>query len=72
MEVEVEDGYDEPIVWPITEADLGKSFVMVYTETIQRWLPPHEDEPITLEKKKKIVQNIDVKLSKAGIRHRME
>ena len=44
---------------------------LVYAQTFNTWMPPHESEKISLEKKKQILENVSESLSLLEMPHRI-
>ena len=44
----------------------GRPNCLIYASTIDRWLPPHEGEPISADKRKEIAETIRLFLEKSG------
>jgi hypothetical protein len=45
---------------------------LIYVSTIDRWLPPHDSEPITAEKRAQIVQRMTDWLDQLGWTYRVD
>lgn len=59
--VEIEGGMSEP----------GQVDWLVYVRTLTGWLPPHEAEEMSAEKRRQILENISQALSTLGMPHKM-
>jgi hypothetical protein len=59
--VEIEGGVTEP----------GQVDWLVYAQTFQGWLPPHESEEINSEKRGQILQNVSQALSILQMPHKI-
>jgi hypothetical protein len=59
--VEIEGGMSEP----------GQVDWLVYVRTFTGWLPPHESEEISAEKRRQILDRMSQALSALGMTHKM-
>jgi immunity protein 74 of polymorphic toxin system len=59
--IEIEGGTSEP----------GQVDWLVYAQTFQGWLPPHESEEITAEKRRQILKDVSEALSMLGMPHKI-
>jgi hypothetical protein len=50
-------------------ADGGDVDWLVHGETVTGWQPPHEQVPLTLEKKQEMMKNISKSLDLLGMKH---
>jgi hypothetical protein len=55
-------------VEPFTD-DKGRYSEGVYLDSLKHWLPPHDNEPISLEKQKEIQERISAALKFMNINH---
>lgn len=59
--IEIEGGMSKP----------GQVDWLIYVRTFHGWLPPHESENISSEKRRQIIENVSQALSTLGMPHKM-
>lgn len=56
--IDVETGFKRPPTLPITENEVANVLLIIYEKSIDRWLPPFEDELVTRADRQRILANI--------------
>lgn len=54
------------------EVQSGKPDVIIYSSTIDKWLPPYEDEPLSQSKHEEILQKVIKHLQRGGITYEVQ